>query len=136
MGIVWVEGQITRLGICLRNRHTVRVLTMAPLFRPRTYFSIPTVGRFNQRLLSAKRSPQFEGTFCASKAAPDGSRVVKKSLCVITILRRQIPEPLPGTGKKQFAFQRRSGLVCLHQFVYLEGAGITGRLLLLDVTVK
>ena len=95
----------------------------------------PTMSQSNQ-CAYRKKSPQIEGTFCTSKTAPDRSRAVKEALCVITILRCQIPQPFPGTGKKQFAFQWRPGRMCLHQLVHPEGAGITGRLLILNVTVK
>lgn len=127
MGIVRVEGQITGLGLLLRNGRTVGVLGGG--------IAAPTMCQSNQ-CAYRKKSPQIEETFCTSKTAPDRSRAVKEALCVITILRLQIPEPFPGTGKKQFAFQRRPGLVCLHQLVHPEGAGITGRLQFLNITVK
>ena len=75
----------------------------------------------------------FQGSL---KTAPNGSIIIKECLCILAILRSQIPEPFQGLGEKQLAFQRRLGLPALHQFVDPAGAGIAGRLMDLDVLIE
>ena len=96
MRIIRVEGQVSGLGLRLGNRRTVGVLGGGPAAPAQDILAAPTMYQSNQ-CAYCKKSPQFEGTFRTSKAAPGRSRVVKKVLCIITILRRQIPEPLSGT---------------------------------------
>ena len=62
--------------------------------------------------------------------------MVWKHLFIAAVLRRQIPETLSRTGKKQFAFQGWPGLMGLHQFIHLQGTGVAGRLPFADVLVK
>ena len=71
-----------------------------------------------------------------SKAAPNSFIIIKKCLCVLAILRSQIPEPLQGLGEEQLAFQRRLGLPALYQFVNLSGTGIAGRFMGPDMLVE
>lgn len=71
-----------------------------------------------------------------SESVPNEPFPAQEGLLIPAVVTRQLPQAFPGFGQEQFTFQRRAGLMCLHQLVHPEGAGITARLPLPDVLVK